>query len=199
LLGLEPLIVGAFARDLHLVYAHGIDTQQKTEDVDLALAVPHWTTFDSLQERLVASGDFTVSPRTLHRLHHRKGLPVDLVPFGGVETRNRHIEWQHGDERVMDVFGFREAQSTACEALLPGPTRASVVSLPALALLKVVSWNDRHLVAPRKDAHDLSLILKHYLAAGKRAALMGRVRGMDRRGRLRLRAGQRPHARARRG
>lgn len=30
---------------------------------------------------------------------------------------------------------------------------------------------DRHYVAPRKDAHDLSLTLKHYLAAGNEPRL----------------------------
>jgi predicted nucleotidyltransferase len=49
--------------------------------------------------------------------------------------------------------------------------RATVVSLPALALLKVVAWQDRHYVAPLKDAHDLALILKHYLGAGNEPRL----------------------------
>ncbi len=33
-LGISPLIVGAFARDLHLIYGHGIETQRQTEDID---------------------------------------------------------------------------------------------------------------------------------------------------------------------
>ena len=32
--GITPLIAGAFARDLHFLYAHGIDMQRKTEDID---------------------------------------------------------------------------------------------------------------------------------------------------------------------
>ncbi|MEO8627876.1 MAG: hypothetical protein ABI612_07205 [Betaproteobacteria bacterium] len=48
-LGIEPLIVGAFARDLHLLYRYGIDTQRQTEDLDLALALPDWTTFEALR------------------------------------------------------------------------------------------------------------------------------------------------------
>ena len=170
-LELDPLIVGAFARDIHLVYAHGIDTRRRTEDVDLALAVPNWAAFDSLQKGLVDGGDFTLGPSTFPRLRHRNGLPIDLVPFGAVETKDRKIEWPHPAERAMDVFGFREAQVKACEIVLPGPMRATVVSLPALALLKVVAWQDRHDVAPLKDAHDLALILKHYLGAGNEPRL----------------------------
>jgi predicted nucleotidyltransferase len=59
----------------------------------------------------------------------------------------------------MDVFGFREALATACDVVLPGGARTKVVSLAALVLLKLVCWNDRHYGAPRKDAHDLNLIL----------------------------------------
>ena len=39
-MGVAPLIVGAFARDLHLQYQHGIAMQRQTEDIDFALAVP---------------------------------------------------------------------------------------------------------------------------------------------------------------
>jgi hypothetical protein len=39
----------------------------------------------------------------------------------------------------MDVFGFREAQETTVGVTLPGGVQASVVSLPALALLAVLA------------------------------------------------------------
>ena len=66
----------------------------------------------------------------------------------------------------MDVFGFREALATAHDVVLPDNVRTKVVSLPALALLKIVCWQDRHYHSPRKDAHDLHLILRNYLHAG---------------------------------
>lgn len=66
----------------------------------------------------------------------------------------------------MNVFGFREALATAIELVLPGQTRTRVVSLPALALLKIVCWKNRHYESPGKDAQDLLLILRNYLAAG---------------------------------
>ena len=46
-----------------------------------------------------------------------------------------------------------------------------MASLPALALLKIVCWRDRHYKAPRKDAQDLQMILQHYLAAGNEPRL----------------------------
>ena len=164
-LEISTIIAGAFARDLHLLYAYGIDTRRQTEDINLALAVPDWAAFDALKARLLASGAFTATA-TAHRLRHRSDLPVDFVPFGRVETAHRTIEWPPSGEVVMDVFGFREALATALEVVLPDNAHTKVVSLPSLALLKIVCWEDRHYRSPRKDAHDLHLILRNYLQAG---------------------------------
>lgn len=163
-LGVRPLIVGAFARDLHLVYAHSIPVVRQTEDIDLALAVHDWSAFEQLRARLVASGTFAES-KVAHRQRHG-ALLIDLVPFGAVETADRKISWPPQGEFVMDVFGFQEAQRVAIEVLLPGDVRAQVVTLPALALLKLVCWQDRYLRSPKKDASDLQLIMASYLQAG---------------------------------
>ena len=88
-----PLIAGAFARDLHLHYGHSIQIQRETADIDLALAVPDWAAFTILRQRLIASGAFEGSPKAAHRLRHRNGWPLDLIPFGGVESPDRKIAW----------------------------------------------------------------------------------------------------------
>jgi predicted nucleotidyltransferase len=165
-LGIATLIVGAFARDLQLLYAHGIDTQRQTEDLDFAFAVPNWNTFARLQEGLIASNAFRVLTTAARRLRHRNDLPIDLVPFGSVETRERKIAWPPRGELVMDVFGFREALASAHDVVLPGVVRTKTASLPGLTLLKIVCWQDRHYESPHKDAHDLQLILRNYLLAG---------------------------------
>lgn len=170
-MGISPVITGAFARDLHLFYGCGIDMQRKTEDIDFGLAVADWAAFAALREGLSASGNFQVSPDVAHRLRHCNGLPVDLVPFGRIETGERKIAWPPAGDVVMDVFGFREALASAHPATLPGNVQTRVVSLAALALLKIVCWQDRHYRAPRKDAHDIALILQHYLAASNEARL----------------------------
>lgn len=170
-MGIAIVITGAFARDLHLLYRYGIDMQRKTEDIDFGLAVPDWAAFVALKERLTASGAFQASATVAHRLRHQNGLPVDLVPFGSIETRDRTIAWPPRGDVVMDVFGFREALATAHPIVLPGNVQSRVVSLPGLALLKIVCWQDRHYRSPRKDAHDLQLILRHYLSAPNEARL----------------------------
>ena len=73
----------------------------------------------------------------------------------------------------MDVFGFREALVAAQQVALQGGVQTRVVSLPALALLKLVCWQDRYYQSPRKDANDLQMIMLHYLDAGNEPRLWG--------------------------
>jgi predicted nucleotidyltransferase len=170
-MGVAPLIVGAFARDLHLQYPHGITMQRQTQDIDFALAVSDWATFERLRAKSIGGEWFTAYENSVHRLRHHTGLPVDLVPFGGIELADRTIVWPPQGASVMDVFGFREGLANAVPVLFPGGIRSRTVTLAALAVLKIVCWQDRHYEAPRKDAHDLQMILRHYLAAGNEPRL----------------------------
>jgi predicted nucleotidyltransferase len=176
-LGVQLMMTGAFARDLHLHHAWGVPVRRETHDVDFALTVPDWAAFQALRQALVASKLFVDVPGVLHRLRHGSGLPVDLVPFGAIETAQRQIVWPPGGDVVMDVFGFQEAWATAVAVELPHTVQARVVSLPALAWLKLVCWQDRHRRSPGKDAQDLQLILNHYLAAGNEPRLWGEFVG----------------------
>jgi predicted nucleotidyltransferase len=170
-LGVQMMLTGAFARDLHLHHAWGVPVRRKTHDVDFALAVPDWAAFTTLRGELISSGLFMESQGVLHRLRHSSGLPVDLVPFGAIETDQRKIIWPPDGDTVMDVFGFQEAWLTAVAVELPDAVQSRAVSLPALAWLKVVCWQDRHRRSPRKDAQDIQLILNHYMDAGNEPRL----------------------------
>jgi len=167
----SAMITGALARDLLIFHQYGINTVRQTEDVDIAFAIQDWKAFGELRERLIASGNFAPIGRALHSLRHSNGLPIDLVPFGGIELPDRHIAWPPAGDFVMNVFGFREALATALYVLLPNQLRVKVISLPALAMLKLITWQDRHLRTPRKDAHDLALILNNYLECGNQERL----------------------------
>jgi predicted nucleotidyltransferase len=96
-------------RDLHLHYGAGIPIQRGTEDIDFAFMVSSWSEFDALRTRLIESGACGAVEGKQHRLRHRNKLAIDLVPFGSIETENRHIAWPPKGDMVMDVFGFREA------------------------------------------------------------------------------------------
>lgn len=162
----EPLVVGALARDILLLHAHGIDTGRATEDADFAIAVAGWEEFSAAQGKLLAGNAFVSSGQGLQRIRHREFGWVDLIPFGAVERTDATIAWPPDGAQVMNVLGFREACSTAIQVMLPGEQRVLVVSLPMLILLKILAWEDRHTYVPGKDALDLMLMLRKYLDAG---------------------------------
>ncbi len=163
---LQPLLVGALARDLILHYGYGIRIERATTDTDLALAVADWQQFAVAREALVASGLFEPYRDTLHKLRHRKSGWVDLIPFGAVERADGSIAWPPSGDDVMIVTGYAEADAAALAVLLPQNCTARVVSLPMLAVLKILAWKDRHLHTRGKDAVDLALLLRRYLDAG---------------------------------
>jgi predicted nucleotidyltransferase len=167
-----PLVlVGAAARDVLLVHAHGAQPQRATEDTDLALAVPDWDTFLRAREALVASGAFTAGGPA-HRLWFGDQR-VDIIPFGGVERLDRSIAWPPDGAQVMNVSGFAEALATAVSVRMPGGLSFDVASLPAMALLKIWAWQDRRYTAPGKDGADLCEFLRYYAAAGNQDRLYG--------------------------
>jgi predicted nucleotidyltransferase len=166
-----PLLVGATARDLLLHYAYKIRISRATEDVDLGFALADWEDFHALRAALLASRCFQADERVVHRIYHRQRLPIDLIPFGGLERPDGSIAWPPRGEQTMTVLGYREARASAIDVLLPQAQQALVVSLPMLAVLKVLAWSERHTVAPRRDAADLLLILGNYLDAGNQQRL----------------------------
>jgi len=173
-LGIEAIAVGAFARDLHFHYRAGVEIQRGTEDVDIALSVSSWEEFGRLLQVLIESKTFSKTTGRDHRLTHRRDRYLDLIPFGGVENSDRQIAWPPEGDTVMQVFGFKEALASAEQVLLPTGVQIQVASVPALALLKLTAWEERNLLAPRKDAADLMLIIEHYLDIGtNRARLLG--------------------------
>lgn len=166
------LLAGATARDLLLQAAHGIDPRRATTDVDLAFMVSTWDEYLGLRTRLLEPGDFAEVPGGgLHKLRFRGNLEVDIIPFGAVENADRTIAWPPQGDFVMTVFGFREAYGASITVILPPNERVQLVSLPALAILKLVAWQERRFEQPGKDAHDLALILRNYLDAGNHERL----------------------------
>lgn len=106
-----------------------------------------------------------------HRLRYQTDWVVDLIPFGGVESRPGYIAWPRDHAIVMRVLGFREALAHTITVRLPGPMEVQVVSPAGLAILKLLAWEDRRHEFPTKDAQDFALIARTYLEAGNRDRL----------------------------
>jgi predicted nucleotidyltransferase len=164
--GASWFLAGATARDLLFQHAYGIPTGRQTQDVDFAVMVESWETFQTVRARLIASQTFTEIEGVLHRLGFRGGMVVDLMPFGAIERQDRTIAWPPDHMTVMGVFGFREALSATITLSLPGGVEAPVVSIAGFVLLKLTAWVDRRTTQPGKDAPDIALALRYYLDAG---------------------------------
>ena len=176
-LGIEYLVTGATARDILLVGVFGLETGRGTRDVDLAIAVDGWPQFAAVKTRLVEAGAFEADERVIHRLFHlpgkgRRGYPIDLIPFGGIEDPAGTIAWPPDRSIVMSVAGYREAFEAAPPVEIDPGFVVRVVSLPGLAILKLFAWADRGAGDPR-DAIDLAMLLRQYAAAGNEDRLYG--------------------------
>lgn len=148
------------ARDLLLHHGHGMAIRRFTADVDVALAVRTWRDYDSLTKALVARG--AKRDRKVHRFRHGEWT-LDVLPFGGVAS-NDEIRWPPEGNPVMSVLGFEEASRHTVSVLLPGNVSIAVASIPALLILKVIAWKERHFERPRDDARDIRILLASYAA-----------------------------------
>lgn len=164
-LGIDYFLMGAAARDLMLQHAHNITPSRLTVDVDFAVSVPDWPRFESLRTALLGSGQFSGRPGpVIHKLRHKAtGLPLDIVPFGGIENTDRTISWPPDHRIVFDCFGAKEAFDVSISVQLPNNVTLRVASISALALLKITAWEDRKHSHPGRDAGDLLLYVRHYM------------------------------------
>jgi predicted nucleotidyltransferase len=169
-LSLTYFVGGAFARDLILVHVHGFDVPRPTRDVDIGIAVRNWGDFDQVNERLTRSGEFSSVHGVVHRLMFRAnqnvgGIPLDILPFSGVEEPGSLLRWPPDRAVVMNVTGFDEALARAENVQISDTLVVPVASLAGQALLKLAAWLDRGAATPR-DAVDLSIILRRYGDSG---------------------------------
>ncbi|KRC32962.1 hypothetical protein [Oerskovia sp. Root22] len=146
------LLVGATARTVFSIGVLEAVPSRQTKDVDIAIAVDSWAAFARLTAPLRRQG-----PQA-HRFVI-DGIPVDIVPFGPLETARRTITWP--DEIEMSAIGFHEAATDALHVALPDGIIAKIPSPAAQCLLKLVAWNDRR-DRDTKDAVDLRTMLSWF-------------------------------------
>jgi predicted nucleotidyltransferase len=164
-IGAQFLLIGAGARDLMLWHAFNIPATRQTMDVDFGVAVADWAAFEVLRRALIDGGQFREAKGApFHRFCHAASeLPVDVVPFGGIERADRTIAWPSAQKTIFDCFGMREALAASVSVLLPGGVPVSVASIPALTILKVTAWGDRKDEHSGRDATDLLFLLSNYM------------------------------------
>ncbi|MFC3460413.1 MULTISPECIES: nucleotidyl transferase AbiEii/AbiGii toxin family protein [Massilia] len=176
-LGFSYFLVGATARDVLMTHVFGLEVQRATHDVDFAVALEDWPSFDALKRKLLDTGDFESADGRNHLLRYKpwefnNAYPLDLIPFGGVEHKSKEIAWPPDMDVVMNVTGYAEALKSALQVDVGNKLVVPVISIPGLAVLKLLAWNDRGL-DNNKDAKDLFFLLSCYADAGNAERLYG--------------------------
>ncbi len=145
-------IIGALVPDLLLEHAQG----RRTNDADVTVAVDSREAFERLKQRLANFGFVETSKP--HRLRHRDGGLVDVLPFGdGVAPAGR-LELEPG--RVINMAGLTFVVPYAVEVSITADLTVPVTPVPLYVLLKLVAYGDRQ--AP-KDLASVLHCLEHYL------------------------------------
>jgi len=164
-LGIPFFVVGAFSRDLILKYGYGIEPRRKTGDIDLGVEVASWEQFKTLFEELISTGQF--SP-TSERQRLRCGIVlIDILPFGPITDEDKKISWPPEHEIMMSMVGFEEAYEYSIASRLSSDPELDIkmASLPGLAIMKLISWNEKY-PNRKRDAEDILFIMNKYEEAG---------------------------------
>src|SRR5258708_7725877 len=116
-----------------------------------------------MRNALLATEEF-VPNKVEHRLFLKPtDIPIDLIPFGGV-AEDDTIAWPPAKDTVMTVAGFEDAMAASIQVQVSTTLTVPVVSLAALAILKIFAWEDRK--TTDKDALDLYRVISTYADAG---------------------------------
>jgi len=97
--------------------------------------------------------------------------PVDIVPFGKIASKEGIFEWPN-ENKAFTVLGFEEAykNSDLVKVRNNPEVIVNLATAHSLAVLKIISWNERYPERLR-DASDLLLIIESYLEAGNQERL----------------------------
>jgi predicted nucleotidyltransferase len=158
------LIVGAVARDFLLEYACGIGSGRATLDVDFGVRVSSWEEYERVASALEVTEGYVRDKTRRHRFQSPNSTWIDLVPFGPIAGTGQQVIWPPDAQRGMNVEGFESVMTAAVEVLLRTDPRLVVrtASLPGLALLKILSWDDAYPERSR-DGYDFYFIMNSYM------------------------------------
>jgi predicted nucleotidyltransferase len=157
-------IVGAMARDIVLELCYSLPARRSTRDLDIGVEVDGWEEYQKLCRSLISTGKFeaTREPYVLMYGEFR----VDIIPFGGVSPDQKKISWPPKHAVIMSILGFKEAYDNSLLIQVhDNPVLVvRVPTVPGMALMKIISWNDRY-PERQKDAEDLLFMMDHYAEA----------------------------------
>lgn len=159
-------VIGATARDL-LSEHYGIQpSERRTADVDFAILLNNWEVAKYLRLLLLQHPDIKCSEKREDQIrYYYKGVPFDLVPFGGVEKKHV-VSWPPHHDTAMCVLGFREALENSIELLIGGQI-IKILSVEFFVALKIIAWGING--GRSRDIVDVGYVLENYDKFNKNA------------------------------
>lgn len=166
----EFYIIGATARDIIISGIHNQPPGRKTDDLDIAIAIPDWNKFREISSALEKVEGFHKSAQQKQRFWYNKYYMLDIVPFGEIAKADHNIYWPPEETHAMSVIGFTDVAKHTLEVTIDNTFSVNVATLPGIFLLKLAAWRDRHNVT-NKDADDMAFIISVYLEINEQRAV----------------------------
>ena len=152
-------LVGAIARDIHLSANDDLYSPRRTNDVDLAITITNEAQYNEVMTALIGTGLFGPADHEPIKLIYKKGLEVDLLPFGAIEASNRNVTLTN-PTFVLNMPGFTEIYPFVSEHQITEGQTVKVCTMEGIVLLKLIANNDRP--QRTKDVADIDHIIQSY-------------------------------------
>lgn len=151
---IDYYLIGAFVCEVWTDHIKTLPDKRATRDIDFAIYINEHEQYDKLKLHLIEKAGFK-EHKEPYRLLTPDNNIVDLIPFGGIEQNGEVLIKGH---KVVElsVFGTKEVTEKA-EVI---EDNFKVITLPGLAVLKLISWHETDDRA--KDLEDFYYILQNY-------------------------------------
>lgn len=150
-------LIGANAISLQLL-KKDIQPGRGTKDIDFAIMISSFAQFEKIKKELMNAGFNSVEiPYTLY--HPEYNIAIDLLPFGKIERFEKDEFIKKSIDIVSTGFDVLLAQTDSIK--IENNISVNVPPLPALCILKLISWDDRPEMR-MYDIEDLYRIISIY-------------------------------------
>lgn len=151
----DLLLVGASCRDiLNSALGHSFQTRA-TSDLDFGIALGDWDAIERVDQLYKRSGSNGIR-------YLIDGLPVDLMPFGGIEDPSGIARPKARGDHDLIVFGFTDVYEHALTLELPSGHQPRIPTPAGYAAIKMRACVDRLAWGESKDVGDLALVCFWY-------------------------------------
>lgn len=114
--------------------------------------------FKQLFEKLLTIPNFSKHDEP-YRLWYNESIEVDLLPFGYIGELDGTVTLHASRDFTLQMPGFKEAYQFAETIIAEEGFELKVTSLPAIIILKLISWDDRP--ERTKDVSDILYIIQN--------------------------------------